>query len=65
MLLPDDVTSFARAAARQPESPVQIPVPADDEARTEAVPTTAMTVTDVSVPPAAPTDPLTKREPVA
>ncbi|WP_406400186.1 MDR family MFS transporter [Streptomyces uncialis] len=51
------------------ESPVQIPVPADDEARTEAAPTTApapaMTVTDVSVPPAAPTGPLTKREPVA
>lgn len=29
MLLPDDVTSFARAAARQPESPVQILSPAN------------------------------------
>ena len=29
MLLPDDVTSFARAAARQPESPLQILSPAN------------------------------------
>lgn len=49
--------------------PVQIPAPTDDESRTEAAPATApapaVTLTDVSVPPAAPTAPLTKREPVA